>query len=92
MDIRRLQGDVSFNVSMYDELFDSSLDEKGVDHVINILKERLEKYNECMYVISHRKESVNFTTQAEIRDGEIIYLQKENGITTRIPFNREMKV
>ena len=42
---------------MYDELFDSSLDEKGVDLVIEILRERLEKYNECMYVISHRKES-----------------------------------
>lgn len=88
MDIRRLQGDVTFNVSMYDELFDSSLDEKGVDLVIQILKERLEKYNECMYVISHRKESVNFTTQAEIRDGDIIFLQKENGITTRIEYTK----
>ena len=57
MDIRRLQGDVAFNVSMYDELFDSSLDEKGVELVVNILRERLEKYNECMMVISHRKES-----------------------------------
>ena len=89
MDIRRLQGDVSFNVSMYDELFDSSLDEKGVDLVIEILRERLEKYNECMYVISHRKESVNFTTRAEIRNGEIIFLQKENGITTRVEFDPE---
>ena len=89
MDIRRLQGDVSFNVSMYDELFDSSLDEKGVDLVIEILRERLEKYNECMYVISHRKESVNFTTRAEIRNGEIIFLQKENGITTRVAFDAE---
>jgi DNA repair exonuclease SbcCD ATPase subunit len=89
MDIRRLQGDVSFNVSMYDELFDSSLDEKGVDLVIEILRERLEKYNECMYVISHRKESVNFTTRAEIRNGEIIFLQKDNGITTRVEFDPE---
>ena len=30
MDIRRVQGDVAFNFSMYDELFDSSLDERGV--------------------------------------------------------------
>lgn len=89
MDIRRLQGDVCFNVSIYDELFDSSLDEKGVDLVIDILKERLEKYNECMYVISHRKESVNFTTKAEITSGDIIFLQKDNGITTRVAFDRE---
>lgn len=89
MDIRRLQGDVSFNVSVYDELFDSSLDEKGVDLVVNILNERLNKYNECMYVISHRKESINFTTQNEQSPGEVIFLQKENGITTRVEFTAE---
>jgi len=79
MDIRRLQGDVAFNFSIYDELFDSSLDEKGVDLVTEILKERIEKYKECIMVISHRKESVKSAT------GEIIFLEKKNGITTRVP-------
>ena len=78
MDIRRLQGDVAFNFSVYDELFDSSLDEKGVDLVTEILKERVEKYKECIMVISHRKESMKNAT------GEIIFLEKKNGITTRI--------
>ncbi|NCZ63883.1 MAG: hypothetical protein EBY62_08830, partial [Cellvibrionales bacterium] len=36
MDIRRMQGDVAFNFSIYDELFDSSLDERGVELVIDI--------------------------------------------------------
>ena len=89
MDIRRLQGDVTFNVSLYDELFDSSLDEKGIDLVVNILNERLLKYNEGMYIISHRKESINYTTQNESSPGEIIFLQKENGITTRVAFTHE---
>ena len=80
MDIRRLQGDVSFNFSIYDELFDSSLDEKGVDLVISILKERVEKYNECIMVISHRKESIKAAT------GEIIFLEKTNGITKRVDY------
>lgn len=79
MDIRRLQGDVAFNFSIYDELFDSSLDEKGVELVTEILKERIEKYKECIMVISHRKESVKSAT------GEIIFLEKKNGITTRVP-------
>ena len=78
MDIRRLQGDVSFNFSIYDELFDSSFDERGVELVLGILKERIEKYSECIFVISHRKESVKLAT------GDIIQLQKKNGITTRI--------
>ena len=78
MDIRRLQGDVSFNFSIYDELFDSSFDEKGTELVLGILKERIEKHNECMFIISHRKESIKMAT------GDIIQLEKKNGITTRV--------
>ena len=78
MDIRRMQGDVAFNFSMYDELFDSSLDERGVELVIDILKERIEKHNECVMVISHRKESTKLAT------GEIIFLEKQNGVTVRV--------
>ena len=78
MDIRRLQGDVTFNISIYDELLDSSLDEKGIELVLGILKERIEKYNESIFVISHRKESVKFAT------GEVIMLEKHNGITRRV--------
>jgi len=80
MDIRRLQGDVSFNFSIYDELFDSSLDEKGVELVIAILKERVEKFKECAMVISHRKESIKAAT------GDIIFLEKTNGITKRVNY------
>jgi len=82
MDIRRLQGDVSFNISLYDELLDSSLDAKGVELVVDILKERVEKYNESIYIISHRKESTKLAT------GDVIYLQKNNGITTRLDFQQ----
>jgi DNA repair exonuclease SbcCD ATPase subunit len=81
MDIRRLQGNIAFNFSIYDELFDSSLDEKGVELVLGILRERIEKYNECIMVISHRKESVKFAS------GDIIFLEKRNGITKRIEFS-----
>jgi len=80
MDIRRLQGDVSFNFSIYDELFDSSFDERGVELVINILKERIEKFNECIMVISHRKESIKAAT------GDVIFLEKSNGITRRVDY------
>jgi hypothetical protein len=38
MDMRKSQGDVYYNISFYDELFDSSLDEKGVDLVIRDIK------------------------------------------------------
>ena len=81
MDIRRMQGDVSYNLVMFDELLDSSLDEKGVELVIKILKERVEQYKEGIYIISHRKESTKESS------GEIIYLEKTNGITRRVEYN-----
>ena len=80
MDMRRLQGDVCFNFSIYDELFDSSLDARGIELVIGVLKERVEKYNESIMVISHRKESVKAAT------GDIIFLEKSNGITKRVDY------
>ncbi|NDB83962.1 MAG: hypothetical protein EB127_14750, partial [Alphaproteobacteria bacterium] len=78
-DIRRAQADVWLNLSMFDELFDSSLDEKGIELVLDILKERVDNYNEAIYIISHRKESKKYC----IGGGEIIFLEKKNGITTR---------
>ena len=78
MDIRRLQGDVAFNLNIYDELFDSSLDEKGVELVVDILQERVDKFNESAMVISHRRDSTKIAT------GDIIFLQKEKGVTTRL--------
>jgi DNA repair exonuclease SbcCD ATPase subunit len=80
MDMRRLQGDVCFNFSIYDELFDSSLDARGIELVINVLKERVDKYNESIMVISHRKESVKAAT------GDVIFLEKSNGITKRVDY------
>lgn len=80
MDVRRLQGGVAINISIYDELLDSSVDERGIELVLNILKERVEEHNECVMVISHRKESGKFAT------GEVVCLEKKNGITTRVEY------
>lgn len=81
MDMRRLQGDVTYNISIYDELFDSCLDDKGLNLITNIINERVDKYDECVLVISHRKESVKAAT------GDVIFLEKKNGITNRINYN-----
>ena len=78
MDMRRLQGDVAYNLVMFDELLDSSLDEKGAELVLNIIKERVDIYKESIYIISHRKESVKAAT------GDVIMLEKRNGITKKV--------
>ena len=70
---------------MFDELLDSSLDEKGVELVINIINERIDTYKESIYIISHRKESVKAAT------GDVIILEKKNGITNRVDLLAETK-
>ena len=80
-DLRRMQGGVQYNLSIYDELFDSSFDEKGLELVTSILKERVENLDESTMIISHRKESIKAAT------GDIIFLEKENGITRRVNYS-----
>lgn len=81
MDMRMLQGDVCYNITIYDELFDSCLDDKGINLITEIINERVKKYNECVYVISHRKESLEAAT------GEVIFLEKKDNITKKIEYN-----
>lgn len=75
-DMLRLQTGVSFNLSMYDELLDSAVDEKGINKILEILKERTEKYKEAIYIVSHNKTATNFLFN------NTIVLQKTNGKTT----------
>ena len=75
LDIRRMQGEVHFSTIFYDELLDSSLDDKGVELVLDILRERSQKHNENCYIITHRG-----TTITEKIDN-IVFLEKRNNFT-----------
>ena len=74
-DIRRLQGDVNFSTVFYDELLDSSLDDKGVSLTLKVLRERYNENGESCYIITHRGPEV--TTKAE----HTIHVIKRNGIS-----------
>ena len=76
IDMLNLQGNIFYNIQFYDELLDTSLDETGVELVLNLLNEFVQKNNFGIYVISHRKEC------ARLVSGDMIVLEKNNGITT----------
>lgn len=75
-DIRRMQGDVNFSTVFYDELIDSSLDDKGVNLTVALLRDRYKENGESCYIITHRGTWV--TTKSE----HVIHVEKRNGIST----------
>lgn len=42
------------NLFMIDELLDTSIDEKGLDKVLDIIHDMVRQYSTCVYIISHR--------------------------------------
>ena len=75
MDMKRLQGETVFNTTFYDELLDSSLDDRGVELVLDLLVQRNKDFGEGSYIITHRGQSLLN------RVDKIINLEKRNGAT-----------
>lgn len=88
LDIRRIQGDVRFNVVFFDELLDNAISSKACGLIFNVLKERLNLYSESSYIITHRKEFKNDSNN--LIDNTII-LEKRNGFT-RIGEKNDIKI
>jgi ABC-type Mn2+/Zn2+ transport system ATPase subunit len=77
-DILRYYSGTFFSLSMYDELFDSAIDEAGIEKVLDILKKRVDLNQESIYIISHNKLAIknNFDN--------VILLQKRKNETTLV--------
>lgn len=77
-DLKRKISGVSSNVEFFDEYLDSTLDSTGIDKLIEQIKQRIDRFDLSVYVISHRTETAKHVT------GSVIELAKEGGITRRI--------
>lgn len=75
-DLLKMQTGINFNISIYDEWADSALDEKGLIKFLEILRNKVNKENESIYIISHNPNISNMDID------NIIFLQKKNGITS----------
>jgi DNA repair exonuclease SbcCD ATPase subunit len=73
-DVLRFHSGTSFSLNIYDELFDCALDTKGTDKVLDILKEKTNKYNESIYIVSHKNSEI-------LNIENVIFLEKHNGAT-----------
>lgn len=77
-DIRKHQTGITFNISVFDEIFDSAIDSTGMDKIMGILADAVENYDEAFYVVTHRKENVDYDNV------KVIELVKEKGYTRRV--------
>lgn len=77
-DIKRKVSGVSYNLEFMDEILDSCFDEHGVDLLLDVIKDRISNNDLGVYLISHRSDMRKHV------NGEIIQLEKNNGITTRV--------
>jgi DNA repair exonuclease SbcCD ATPase subunit len=74
-DILKTQSGINYSLSIYDELLDSALDEKGVKKVLDILKEKTEKFDDSVYIISHNSNIIKDDIH------QVVVLEKNNGKT-----------
>lgn len=74
-DIRRMQSNIHVNLSVFDELFDSSICSNAIVQITDLLKDMADEGNECFYVITHRAD------QIDMSGCKVIKLEKSQGIT-----------
>lgn len=71
---------IGSSVMLMDEFFDSSLDDYSVSAMLKILKESVKKYNQTIFIISHRELVKNETFSSTYIDNTIV-IEKKMGIS-----------
>jgi len=84
-DFMATRSNIISNVLILDEYIDSNLDETAINALIKILREFIVKYNQSIYIVSHRKEINNDIFN------NIIIIEKENGIS-RVTYEENEEV
>lgn len=81
MDILRYHQGLEYNLMFFDEILDSSLDTKSLEHVIQFINEYTLQNDKAVYLITHK---------SDIALGDInqtILLEKEDGFTRLVSQN-----
>ena len=74
-DLLSMQTGINFNIFMIDELFDGAVDQKGLEKIMEILKDRIIKYKEATYIVSHNPNTQKFDID------NTVMLVKKDGFT-----------
>lgn len=76
-DLRSISTGFSSNVFVCDEFLDSSLDESGINSIVEVMRERAIERDQCIFFITHRE-------NVDLEFDRNIYLEKKNAETVLI--------
>ena len=78
MDIIKLHRQINYNIIFYDEILDSSLDNKNLENLIQIISEQNKMNTKAVYIITHK-------TDINLPDiNEVIVMEKRGGFTRKL--------
>ena len=78
LDVIKFYRQVEYNISFYDEILDSSVDNKSLENIINFIAERAVANDKSVYIVTHK------TDIMLPQLSETVLLEKRNGFTRRI--------
>lgn len=78
LDIIKFHRQVEYNIAFYDEILDSSVDNKSLEHIIDFIAERAAHNGKSVYIVTHKTDIM----MPQLT--ETVLLEKRNGFTRRI--------
>jgi DNA repair exonuclease SbcCD ATPase subunit len=74
-DIRRMQSNISINITVLDEILDTGIDEAGITDMLILLSSMVNNTDDSVYIITHKQHTFD-------EEYKTIHLEKEYGIST----------
>lgn len=78
LDILKYHRQTEYNIAFYDEILDSSVDGKSLEHIMEFIGNQAAESNKCVYIVTHKQD---IAIPGVV---ETVFLEKRNGFTTRI--------
>ena len=78
LDVIKFHRQVEYNIAFYDEILDSSVDNKSLEHIIDFIAEKAASNGKSIYIVTHKTDIM--LPQLT----ETVLLEKRNGFTRRI--------
>lgn len=77
-DVLKYHRQIEYNITFFDEILDSSVDSKSLEHITDFIAKQTEENGNCVYIITHKQDIAIRTVTETVR------LEKKNGFTRRV--------